>query len=88
MADARAASRDARALPDPDQSLGVCQASGEDLLVLDVIGPDFDLVGVELREAQEVAKGVVPVVEDRNPHDQVASRSSPASVNRTRSRSR
>ena len=45
---------DRGALADEDEGLGVAQALGEDVVVLDVIGPDRDLVGRELGEAVRV----------------------------------
>ena len=55
-------------LADQDQHLGVAQALGERVDVLDVVVPDGDVEGRELAEAGERAERVEVVVEDRDLH--------------------
>ena len=59
---------DLRALADQDQHLGVLQAFGQRVEVLDMVVPDRDVVAVELPEAGQRPHGVVIVVENRDFH--------------------
>ena len=59
---------DLRALADQHQRLGVAQALGERVDVLDVIVPDRDVVAVELPEAGQRPQRVEVVVENRDLH--------------------
>ena len=55
---------DLRALADQDQRLGVLQAVGQRIDVLDVVVPDRDVMAVELAEARKRPHRVVIVVEN------------------------
>ena len=59
---------DLRALADEHERLGVAQPLGEHVDVLDMVGPDRDVVTGEPGEAVERAQRVVIVVEDGDLH--------------------
>ena len=59
---------DLGALADQHERLGVAQPLGEHVDVLDVVGPDRDVVPGQLGEAVERAQRVEVVVEDRDLH--------------------
>ena len=61
---------DLRAFADQHQRLGVAQALGQGVDILDVIVPDRHVVAGELAEAGQGAQGVVVIVEDRDFHEQ------------------
>ena len=60
---------DLGALADQHQHLGVAQAPGQRVGVLEVVVPDGDVVADELVEAGQRADGVVIVVEDGDFHE-------------------
>src|SRR5215467_5212381 len=60
--------RDLCALADQDEGLGVLQTLRQDIDVVHMVGPDLDLMTVELPEARKRAQRVEIVVEDRDLH--------------------
>jgi len=59
---------DLRAFAKQDQHLGIGEALGERIDLVDMVVPDRDLVAVELAKAIERAQRVEPVVEDGDLH--------------------
>src|SRR5688500_14957734 len=64
---------DRRALANQHERLGVLQPLGQDIDVLGVLVPDFDIVSGELGERREMPDRVEVVVEDRYIHEFVMS---------------
>ncbi len=50
------------------QRIGVAQPGCQGVLVLDVIGPDINLMTFELVEAPQRSERVKPIIEDRDFH--------------------
>jgi hypothetical protein len=60
--------RDFRALADEDQRFDILQPLGEDLLVLDMVGPDRRLIARNRGEAVQCAQRVEIIVQNRDLH--------------------